>query len=156
MALVHKEPRFWQHQDCCCQCPSHYGRPVLTQSSAGDPHTLTGKSGSVFCGVTVPFPSVLVHTGFACVLQEWSLFLLVLWSSYNQVPLAFKVRFPWDSQYLGWIPHLGSLMWGLEPSRQCEDFFGFIVLRFVGHPLSGYSVIATRSGKQTHSEGQCR
>ena len=31
---------------------------------------------------------------------------------------------------------LASLMWGLEASQQCEDFFGMIVLQFVGHPPS--------------------
>ena len=29
---------------------------------------------------------------------------------------------------------MGSLIWGLEPSQQCENFFGIIVLQFVGHP----------------------
>ena len=31
--------------------------------SGGDPRTLTGTSGAVSCGVTAPFPPVLVHTG---------------------------------------------------------------------------------------------
>ena len=35
----------------------------------------------------------------------------------NQIPLAFKVGFPGDSQSPGRIPRLGSLMWGLEPSQ---------------------------------------
>ena len=39
-------------------------------TSAGDFWILTGKSGSVSCGVTAPFPSVLVHTRFYCALQE--------------------------------------------------------------------------------------
>ena len=35
-----------------------------THASARDSWTLTGKSGSVSCGVTVPFSWVLVHTRF--------------------------------------------------------------------------------------------
>ena len=32
------------------------GRLLSTYTSAGDSHTLTGKSGSVSCWVTAPFP----------------------------------------------------------------------------------------------------
>ena len=35
---------------------------------------------------------------------------------------------------------LASLVWGLEASQQCENFFGMIVLQFVGHP-PGSSVV---------------
>ena len=59
--------------DCCCQCPCPHGGPLLTHSSAGGPQTLTGRSDSLFYGVPVPFPWVLVHTRFVCTLQEWSL-----------------------------------------------------------------------------------
>ena len=53
----------------------------------------------------------------ACALQDWSLFPPVLWKSYNQIPLAFKVRFPGDSQSLCWIPRLGSLTEDLHKPR---------------------------------------
>ena len=43
--------------------------------SAGDPQTLAGRSGSVSCVVTAPFPWFLVHTRF-CLYQE-SPFILV-------------------------------------------------------------------------------
>ena len=43
-----------------------------------------------------------------------ALFSLVLWKSYNQILLAFKVRFPGDSQVRK--PDLGS-----EPSQQWEN-----------------------------------
>ena len=43
------------------QCPKPCSRPLLTYISAGDSWTLTGKSGSVSCGVTAPFSWVLVH-----------------------------------------------------------------------------------------------
>ena len=57
--------------------------------------------------------------------QDWS-----LCKSYGQVPLACKVRFPGDSYYLCWIPKLGSLLWGSEPSQHWKDFFGRTVLHF--------------------------
>ena len=49
---------------CYTQCPHPCSRPLLTHASAGDSWTLTGKSGSVSCGVTVPFSWVLVLTSF--------------------------------------------------------------------------------------------
>ena len=39
-------------------------RPPLIYASTGDSWTLTGKSGSVSCGVTAPFFWVLMHTRF--------------------------------------------------------------------------------------------
>ena len=39
-----------------------------------------------------------------CALQEWNLFLPLLWKSYNQILLAFQVRFPRDSLSLCWSP----------------------------------------------------
>ena len=49
--------------------PQPCNRPLWTHSSSRDSWTLTGKSGSVFCGVTAPFSWVLVHTSFFCGLQ---------------------------------------------------------------------------------------
>ena len=66
------------------------------------------------------------------------LYPLVLWNSYNQIPLAFKVGFPGDSRPLCGIPRLRSLMWGLEPSQQWENFFATICLQFLGHPPGRY------------------
>ena len=60
----------------------------------------------------------------------------VLWKLYSQIPLAFKGRFPGDSQFFCQIPRLGSLMWGLEPSQPWEKIFGITVLWFVGRPRS--------------------
>ena len=54
----------------------------------------------------------------------------------NQIPLAFKVRFPRDSWSLCWILRLGSLTGGAEPSQEWENFFG-IVLQSVSHPPGG-------------------
>ena len=49
---------------CYTQCPQPCSRPPPTYASAKDSWTLTGKSGSVSCGVTTPFSWVLVHTRF--------------------------------------------------------------------------------------------
>ena len=45
-------------------------RPPPTHASARLSWTLTGKSGSVFCGDTAPFSQVLVHTASVCIRQE--------------------------------------------------------------------------------------
>ena len=69
-----------------------------------------------------PVGSLLLSPGswcmqdFVCALQE-SPFPLGLWMFYNQIPLACRVKFPGDSQSLGLIPRLGSLMWRLEHSQ---------------------------------------
>ena len=46
----------------CTQCLQPCSRPLLTHASTGDSWTLTGKSGSVSCGVTAPFSWVLERT----------------------------------------------------------------------------------------------
>ena len=61
-------------------------------------------------------------------------------SAVYQIPLAFKVIFPAYFQFLYLIPRLGNLLWALEFSQQCENFFGIIVLQFVGPLLSGSMV----------------
>ena len=50
---------------CCTQYPQPCSRPPPTHASARHSWTLTGKSGSVSCGVTAPFSWVLGHTRFA-------------------------------------------------------------------------------------------
>ena len=117
---------------CNTQCPQPCSRPPLTHTSAGDSWTLTGRSGSVSCGVTAPFSWVLVCVRFCLCPRRVSVFL-VLWNLYNQNLLTFKVKYPWDSQSLCQTPRLGSLLWGPELSQQCENFFGIIVLQLVSH-----------------------
>ena len=51
---------------CYTQCPQPGSRPPPTHASTGDSWTLTGKSGSVSCGVTAPFSWVLVHKFLLC------------------------------------------------------------------------------------------
>ena len=65
--------------------------------------------------------------GFVCALEESV--SPVLWKFCNQIPLAFKVKFPGGSPSLCHIPRLGNLLWVLQLSQQCENFFGIIVLR---------------------------
>ena len=116
------------------------GESLPTHSSTGDPPTLAGSFGSVSCGVTAPFLWVFVCCGFVFAFQDWSFFSPVLWKSYNQIPLALKVRVPGDSQSLCWVPSLRSLIWGSEPSQQWENFFGVIVLQLVGHSPNGCGI----------------
>ena len=114
-------------QDCCIQCPWHCSWPLSTHTSARDSRTPTGKSGLVTCGVTAPFSCA---QGFVCAHQESA--SRVLWKFCNQIPLAFRVKFPGGSQSLCRIPSLGNLLWSLELWQQCENFFGIIVLQVVG------------------------
>ena len=56
---------------CYPQCPQPCNRPLPAHISARDSWTLTGRSGSVSCGVTAPFSWVLVHTSFClCPLRD--------------------------------------------------------------------------------------
>ena len=76
----------------------------------------------------VPFPKVE------------TLFPPLLWKSWNQIPLAFKVKFPGDSQSICCIPRLGSLTWGSEPSQQWENFIGVLILRILDHLPGRYGI----------------
>ena len=96
------------------------------------------KPGSVSWGVTAPLSWVLVHTRFY--LCPPRVCFPVLGKFCSQIPLASKVKFPGGSQSLCWIPRLGNLLWALELSEQCENFFGIIVLQFVGRLLGGAMV----------------
>ena len=63
------------HEDLChmlhllrllLQRPRPHGRSLLTYASAEDPHSLTGRSGSLSFGHHCSFPWVLVHTRCLC------------------------------------------------------------------------------------------
>ena len=99
-----------------------HGSTLLTHAFARDSQTLTGRFGSVSCGVTAPLPWVLVCTR-SCLCLQKSLFPPVLWKSCNEIPVICKVRFLGESQSPCQIPSLGSLMWGLEPLQQGKNFF---------------------------------
>ena len=109
--------------------------------STGDLPTPAGGSGSISCGVIVPVPWVLVNARFCLYPQRVeSLFPPVLWKFCNQIPLAFKFRFPGDFQSVCQSPKLRSLTWSSDPSQQWENFFGIIVLRFVCHSAGRYGI----------------
>ena len=100
-------------------------------ASTGDPHSLTGRSSSVSHGVNCFFllgPSMHKVQNA----PSKSLFSLVLWNFYNQIPQTCNVRFSGESHSVCQIPKLGILMWGLEHLQQSKNFFGIIVLQFVG------------------------
>ena len=73
--------------------------------------------------------------GFVCALQESV--SPVLWKFCNQ---GLQSQIPWGFSSLCWKPRLGNLLWALELLQQCENFFGIIVLQFVGHLLGGSNV----------------
>ena len=85
---------------------------------------------------------------FVCALKESV--SPVLWDFFNQIPLAFKVKFSVGSQSLCQIPRLGNLLWALELWQQCENVFGIVVLQFVGCLVGGSVVgLTATSTKRT-------
>ena len=101
-------------------------------------------------GTLLLSPGSCCTQGFICVLQESV--SPVLWKFCNQILLASKVKFPWGSQSLCQIPRLGNMLWVLERSKQCENFFGIIVLQFVGCLLSGSMVgLKATSSKRVYA-----
>ena len=126
-------------QDFCCQWPYLRSRPLLTQASARDLQTLTGRSGSVSVGFLLLSSGSWYAQAFVCAPYK-ILFSPDLWKFCNQILLSFKVRFTRDSQSLCQKPRLGSLMWSLEPLQQCKNFFGIIFLQSVACPPGGYGL----------------
>ena len=117
--------------------------PCWPTPPGGGPPTWAGSFGSVFRGVTAPILCVLVCARFClCPPKVESLFPLwkVLWKSCNQILLVLKDRVHEDSYSLCQISRQGNLTQGSEPSQQWENFFGFIVLQFVGCPPSEYRI----------------
>ena len=75
---------------CYTQCPQPCTGPPLTHASTRDSWTLTGKSGSVPCGVTASFSWVLVCTQFClCPLRVCFPVLCKFWQLYGGVNGAF-------------------------------------------------------------------
>ena len=120
-------------------CP--HSEPQLPPTSAGDPPTLAGRSGSISYRVTAPSPWVLMHTLLCvCPPRVEPLFPAVLSKSCSQILLAFKVWFSGNSSSHCQTPRLGSLTWGSDPSLQCVESCGIIFLQFVRHPPSSYGI----------------
>ena len=109
--------------------------PIAGHASAGDPQTLTGRSGLVSYGALLLSLGSWCTQGFVYALQE-SLSPPKLWKFYNQILLTF--RFPGDFQSLCQIPRLGSLMWCLEPSTVRALCYTFSPV--CGHPSSSSMV----------------
>ena len=106
----------------------------MTHASTGDSRALTGKSGSVSCGVTASFSWVLVCTEF-CLCPP-------------------RVCFSGGSQSFCWLPRLGYLLWALELLQQCKNFFGIIVPQFMDGLLGGSMVeLMVTSSKRTYAIG---
>ena len=125
------------------------GRCQLTglPETPGHSWTSLGKS---LVGSLLLFPGSWCAQGFVCVLQESV--SPVLWKFCNQIPLGFKVKFPGGSQPLCQIPRLEDLLWALELLQQLENFFGIIVLQFVGYLLRSSMVgLIVTSSKKTYT-----
>ena len=105
--LLQKVPCTQCHTQCLWPC----SRLPLTQASARDSWTLTGKSGSLV-GSLLLSPGSWCIQGFVCALQ--GSVSPVLFKYCNQIPLASKVKFPGDFQSLCQIPRLGNLLWVLD------------------------------------------
>ena len=97
-------------------------------------------SGSVSCGVTAPFPWVLVDTWFGCALQESSLCFPSLIDVLQQNPTGIQVQNPWEFLISLLNPQVGNPDMGIRTLQQWETFFGIIVLQCVGCPLNEYGV----------------
>ena len=82
--------------------------------------------------------------GFVCALQE----------SVTPACGSFVIKPHWLSKSNSlvvlspWMPRLGNLLWALELSQQHKNFFGIIVLQFVGCFLSGSVVGLTYCASQ--------
>ena len=130
--------------------PRRCGRPPSAQDSARGSWTPTGKSDSVSCGVMILSLGSWCMQNFVCALQE-SVFP-VLWKLYNQIPLAFKVKFPGGYPSLCQIMRLGNLLSALELLQQCKNFFDKIVLQFVCHLLGdSMMVIMVTSSRKIYA-----
>ena len=118
---------------------------TANHASVKDSWALTGKSGSVSCGVTAPFSWVLYVQGFI---------------------VPFMSLFPCGFSVLWTDPQVVKSVVGPRILQQCKNFFGIIVLQFVSHLLSSPMVglmatsskriYATRSTSQVYcSQSHC-
>ena len=70
---------------CYSPCPQPCSMPIPTQAFTRDCWTPTGKSGTVFCGVTVPFSWVLMHKVLLCPPRVYFPVLCKFWQLYGGV-----------------------------------------------------------------------
>ena len=143
-------------RSCTCTAALSAPGPAAGQCAPTPPPETPGPSqaslGQSLAGSLLLSPGSWCTQGFVYALQE--AVSPVLCKFCNQVPLAFKVKFPVGSQSLCQIPRLGNLMWALELSYQCEDFFGIIVLQFVsrllGGSMAGFMATSSETACATH------
>ena len=121
-------------KDCCSHAPDPRAGHCQPTPPPETPGHLQASLGQSLVRSLFLFLGPGVHR-FSCALQH-SVFP-VLWKFCNQIPLAFIVKFPGGSQSLCQIHRLGNLLWALKLLQQCENFFGIIVLQFVGCLLTG-------------------
>ena len=121
--------------------PHPCGEPLPTQASTEEPPTLTRKFWFSLLWGHCSFPLGLGACKISFVPSKTGV-------SFPQSCGSPIIKFHWPSRSdsLGisspfcQIPRLGCLMLGSEPSQQWENFFGIIVLRFVGHSPGGYGI----------------
>ena len=82
---------------CCTQCPQPCSRLPLSHASARILDT-QASLGQFLVGSLLFSPGPWCAQGFVCALQES--ISLVLCKFCNQIPLAFKIKFPGGSQSL--------------------------------------------------------
>ena len=86
---------------CCIQCLRPCSRPLWETPG----HSKASLAQS-FVGTLFPSPGSRCAHGFVCALQEPV--SPVLWKFCNQIPLAYRVKFPGSSQSLCPIPRLAE------------------------------------------------
>ena len=86
---------------CCIQCLRPCSRPLWETPG----HSKASLAQS-FVGTLFPSPGSRCAQGFVCALQEPV--SPVLWKFCNQIPLAYRVKFPGSSQSLCPIPRLAE------------------------------------------------
>ena len=127
-------PAHHSPQDCCNPCPWLCSRPLLTHASTRDLDTHRQVWLSLLWG----------HCSF---LLGPGVYKVLLWPP--------RVCFPGGAPSFCRIPRLGNLLWALELLQQCENFFGIIILQFMGRLLGGCMVeLMVTSCKRTYAS--CR
>ena len=106
-------------QHCCCQCCAPLASPCWPTSLQETTQHCQGDLARSSMGSLLLSLGSWSMQSFVCALQESS--LCFSQSHGSEIPLAFKIIILGDSQSHCWIPMLGSLMQGLEPSQQWEN-----------------------------------
>ena len=111
---------------------------TVNPTSSGNSWTPTGKSVSVSCGITAPSSWFLAHIRF-CLCPPSVCFpspVEVLQSN----PAGLQNQIPWGFSVPLLDPQVGESFVAPGTLQQCKNFFGIIVLQFVGH-LLGCSMV---------------